>query len=149
MTLCSTCGNENVDGCRKCRFCEAELACAEEEIREAAIVHRTVNLKRGRPFVETALKKMENELTQAKSENVKVVTLIHGYGSSGKGGRIRVECRKLLDHMTQKGLIRKVLAGEHFNRREGNGKDLIRRFSGLEKHCTTDFNNPGVTIVEL
>lgn len=51
--------------------------------------------------------------------------------------------------MLEKGDIRNFIAGENFHRRRGGGKDLIRRFPGLEKECSTDFNNRGVTVVEL
>jgi hypothetical protein len=147
MRECPVCGNEVEPGLATCRFCGSELAVSGVGV--SAVLHKIVNIERGRPVVETALSKMRGEITLARHGNVKVVTLIHGYGSSGKGGRIRIECRKLLDHMVEKGEIRKFIAGEDFHRRRGGGKDLLRRFPGLEKPCSTDFNNRGVTVVEL
>lgn len=149
MTICPTCGNEAGNDSHKCKFCGADLGAVLEKDKKPAILHRRINLEKGRPFVETALKRMEHELTLAKSVNVKVMTLIHGYGSSGKGGKIRVECRKMLDHKVAKGEIRNSISGEQFNRRDGAGKSLIRRYPLLEKYCSSDFNNPGVTIVEM
>ena len=100
-------------------------------------------------MVETALKKMENELLRARADQVRVVTLIHGYGSSGKGGRIRTECRKLLDHMSSEKKINQLIVGEEFRKRMGPGKALLKRFPQLEHACASDFSNPGVTIVVL
>ena len=112
-------------------------------------VHRVVNIERGRPLVETALKIMQNELIRAAADNIKVVTLIHGYGSSGKGGRIRTECRKVLDHLQEAKKVNQVIGGEDFKRRCGAGKALVQRFPSLAKECSSDFSNPGITIVVI
>ena len=100
-------------------------------------------------MVETALKKMKNELARARADRVRVVTLIHGYGSSGKGGKIRTECRDLLDHMSSEKKINQLIFGEEFRKRTGPGKALLKRFPQLERDCSSDFSNPGVTIVVL
>jgi len=113
------------------------------------IPHRIVNIERGRPLVETALKQMENELARARTDRVRVVTLIHGYGSSGKGGKIRMECRKVLDQLSRRKKINFAIAGEEFRKRTGPGKALLHRFPHLERDCASDFSNPGVTIVVI
>lgn len=92
---------------------------------------------------------MQNELRRAASDRIKVVTLIHGYGSSGKGGRIRTESRKLLDHLHQKKEINQLIAGEDFRKRSGAGKALLQRFPSLVNECSSDFSNPGITIVVI
>ena len=95
------------------------------------------------------MKMMENELARARADKVRVLTLIHGYGSSGKGGKIRTECRKVLDHLAKKNSINQIIAGETFRKRTGPGKALLQRFPQLERDCASDFSNPGVTIVVL
>ena len=114
-----------------------------------AELHRIVNLEQGRPLVETALRKMDNELRRAQAEKLRVLTLIHGYGSSGRGGRIRRECRKVLDHLVEQKQINSFIAGESFKKRTGAGKALLKRYGQLEQSCRSDFGNPGVTIVLL
>lgn len=42
-----------------------------------------LNVELGRPIVEEALRKMSNALSTYKRQGVKVMTLTHGYGSSG------------------------------------------------------------------
>ena len=148
MILCPVCGNEADSSNATCRFCGAEIEPAEPE-RQPATIHRIVNIERGRPLVETALRQMENELRRAKSARVRVVTLIHGYGSSGKGGRIRTECRKVLDHLLQQNQVNQVIAGEDFRKRTGPGKALLKRYPELLGTCASDFSNRGVTIVVL
>jgi len=92
---------------------------------------------------------MENELARARTDRVRVVTLIHGYGSTGKGGRIRMECRKVLDQLSRRKKINFAIAGEKFRKRTGPGKALLHRFPHLERDCASDFSNPGVTIVVI
>ena len=94
MPLCPTCGNDSGTDATVCQFCGAELDCAERIGNTSAKLHKIVNLEYGRPTVETALVRLNTEIANARSEQIRVVTLIHGYGSSGKGGKIRVACRK-------------------------------------------------------
>jgi len=147
MIPCPTCGNKVEAGLSRCVFCDTALQNSPDTIVKSGILHRIVNLEYGRPVVESALKRMHNELEQAKIDGVRVVTLIHGYGSSGKGGRIRVECRKSLDYLRQKDCLKDVVHGEVFHRRSGLGKSLVRQYPELKQLCKSDFNNPGITVV--
>ena len=149
MVICAVCGNQSEGDTAICPFCGADLQVVRAQNRPQPIIQRTVNLKHGRPLVDTAIKRMSNELAQAAAQNVKVLILIHGYGSSGKGGRIREECRKVLDDWVRQRRLREVIYGEQFQRRHGPGKALLRRFPYLEEACATVFNNPGVTLAVL
>jgi len=147
--ICDVCGNETDAGDSACRFCDSPLEPGPDTLKSDDVAHRIVNIERGRPLVETALRKMDNELERARTERVRVVTLIHGYGSSGKGGKIRTECRKVLDYQLQQQKINAVIPGETFRKRNGSGKALMQRYPQLERICTADFANPGITIVVL
>ena len=78
-----------------------------------------------------------------------VVKIIHGYGSTGKGGRIRVETRRYLAEQKRKGLIRDFIPGEDFsifNEATRNAFALcgdLRRDDDLERY------NNGITVVVL
>ncbi len=148
MSPCPVCGNDIILNDVACRFCGAPLETAAVD-PAPGIPHRIVNIERGHPLVETALKNMDNELARARTDGVRVVTLIHGYGSSGKGGRIRTECRKVLDQLSRQKKINFAIAGEGFRKRTGPGKALLHRFPHLERDCASDFSNPGVTIVVI
>lgn len=143
MTICAVCGNEGGVGSRTCKYCGAEQ---ESQISEGPL-HKTVNLERGRPFVAEAVKKLKAEVQAAKIERVRVLTIIHGYGSSGKGGAIKDECRKCLDYLYSIGEIKGYIIGEEFSRRSGQVKNLLKRFPRLAVNRNLDRRNPGVTLV--
>jgi len=149
MIPCPTCGNKVDPGLSRCIFCDTDLEAKATTVIEPRRLYKSVNIEYGRPVVESALKRMQNELDQARLDGVKVLTLIHGYGASGKGGKIRVECRKSLDYLLQKGIVKKVVHGEHFHKNSGMGKSLVRQYPDLKQYCRSDFNNPGITVVEL
>lgn len=149
MVQCPVCGNETDTDSPLCRFCGGDLLRKSGDSRQTVILHRRINLEQGRPLVETALQRLKNELALAASLNIKVITLIHGYGSSGKGGKIREECRKILEDLVHHRRLRAVIPGERFHRRTGAGKALLRQFPQLDRETAAALNNPGVTIVVL
>jgi hypothetical protein len=143
VVICAVCGNETKERRGICRYCGT----AQEPQRVKGPLHKTVNLEKGRPYVERAIKKLKAELEAAKIERVRVLTIIHGYGSSGKGGAIKDECRKYLDYLSSIGEIKEYVAGEEFSRRSGRVKSLLGRFPGLAAKGDLDRRNPGVTLV--
>ncbi len=147
MLLCPVCGNENEVEEPVCRFCGNAVRPPAPEGRSAPILHRRVNLKQGRPVVEVAVQRMKQELAVAAALNTMVLSLIHGYGSSGTGGAIREACRRLLADLVHERQLQEIIPGELFHRRTGPGKALLRRYPQLAQTCRGDFNNPGVTIV--
>ena len=75
---------------------------------------REVNLELGRPTADEALRRLEAELEAARHMNTPLLKLIHGYGSSGKGGKIRIAARERLDFLMRKREIRGYICGENF-----------------------------------
>lgn len=110
---------------------------------------RTVNLKRGLPTVEEAIHRMERELRSAKLDRVKLIRIIHGYGSTGSGGKIKDRISKRLPSLLQQNKIRNYLEGEEYSDRTSAGNDLLSRYPKLRSSLRTDCENPGITFVEL
>ena len=144
MTICEVCGNEIAPKSSVCRFCGSKV---EQADQKPEFNHETVNIEQGRPVVEDAVRLLELHLKDAKKRRVTAITVIHGYGSSGKGGKIRLEVRKTLDHLKAKGLIYDYGAGEDFNRRMGPTKNLLQRFPGLAGNKNLGRGNRGITLV--
>ncbi|MDK9709291.1 MAG: Smr/MutS family protein [Desulforhopalus sp.] len=145
---CHVCGNEMPAMGSSCPYCGAameEPTCAGSTV----FIHKTVNLEVGRPVVEVALKRCRLALDEAIMNKVSIMTLIHGYGSSGKGGAIRAECRNLLDYFKEKGMISDYIAGEDFHKKSGRVKALLRRYAQLAKDRNLNQGNQGITLVIL
>ncbi len=141
---CGVCGNEVKPGLRRCPFCESVL---ELVLPGQLDLHKIINLKQGMPTVEQALLRLDRELAQARLEHRRVLTLIHGYGSSGAGGLIRQEVRDRLLYLQHRGGISAVIFGEDFSSRSGPCRDLLRRFPVLRQHHDLNRGNPGITLV--
>ncbi|MFP7754932.1 Smr/MutS family protein [Thermodesulfobacteriota bacterium B35] len=147
LIICEICGNEMEAALVTCPFCGAQRASDPLFLRGPS--HRTVNLEKGLPTVRQALERLRRELASARLQGYRVLTLIHGYGSSGRGGAIRTEVRRHLYYLRERGEINDVLAGEDFGRRSGHGRQLIRRFPFLASHHDADRGNRGITLVVL
>jgi hypothetical protein len=145
VVICTVCGNEAGDG--TCRFCGSKQE--PDSRREPDVFHKSINLELGRPFVENAIKKLLGEIQAARIERVSILTVIHGYGSSGIGGAIRHECRKILDYLCGTGMIKGYIPGEKFSSKSGSVKALLQQFPQLTRNRNLNRQNPGVTLVVL
>lgn len=117
---------------------------------EKRVFHlKTVNLEQGLPTVEQALSRLQSEIATARLEQITALTLIHGYGSSGKGGAIRLECRKTLHYLLSRGEVGAVVFGEDFGHRHPPVKHLLQRFPDLSRHPHLNNRNKGITLVVL
>jgi hypothetical protein len=145
---CDVCGNKIDSSLLLCPFCGSELKQADF-IKNTVFVHKTVNLEAGRPVLEIAISKLYEIIEDSIRNDVNMLTLIHGYGSSGKGGVIRSECRKILDFLKSKGQISDYIPGEDFNKRSGPVKSLLRRYPQLSEDKHLNRGNRGITLVIL
>ncbi len=108
-----------------------------------------VNLENGMPTVEEALSEMRLSLQSIRYSGVRFVKLIHGYGSTGRGGKICIGVRNELAAMVRKRLIRDFVTGEDFGPYSG----AARRMADQDREITRDPDygkcNHGITIVAL
>ncbi|MGB8775114.1 MAG: hypothetical protein WCC78_13295, partial [Terriglobales bacterium] len=73
-----------------------------------------LNLKAGMPTVEQAKRRLLESLYAPRGECGPVVKIIHGYGSTGKGGAIRSAIREQMAEWQRAGKVLKVVAGENW-----------------------------------
>src|SRR6266536_2369348 len=76
---------------------------------------KTLNIEQSLPTLEEARRQVIDEIRRAKREGVRVLKIIHGYGSSGKGGALCVGLRKSFKLRKKEGVIRDFIAGEDFS----------------------------------
>ena len=106
-----------------------------------------VNLELGRPSADEALRRLEHELAAKRHLRAKAMKIIHGYGSSGKGGRIRTASRKYLRAAQEQGRIYAVLPGERRTIFDEEAHRLMARCPALRDDCDRERYNCGVTFV--
>lgn len=99
--------------------------------------------------MEQALERLERDLREARPCGAKVVRVIHGYGSSGRGGKIRDAVRRELGRKLARCEVKAVTLGESYSSTTNAGRDLLSRFKELKPTERSDSANPGITIVEL
>ena len=73
------------------------------------------NIERGLPTVSQAQHRIEEEIEAARFGGWTCIKLIHGYGSSGKGGQIKNSLPTFLNAQMRKGKIRDYIRGEDFS----------------------------------
>lgn len=120
---------------------------ARREPRKSSF--RLVNLESGRPTVLEALSRLDQELAAARREGSVMLKLIHGYGSSGAGGDIRIAVQRRLTEISDGGQIRCCIFGEDWSRSDDKSWKLLRTHPDLKDDRDLGRRNPGITIVVL
>ena len=132
---CETCGNPIPAQAFTCRFCDASQS--------------VENFPKTQERVAQALERLERDLREARACEAKVVRVIHGYGSSGRGGKIRDAVRRELGRKLARGEVKDVTPGENYSSTANAGRDLLSRFKELKTTERSDNSNHGLTIVEI
>ncbi len=110
---------------------------------------RTFNVEAGLPTLEDARRLVAAEIKQAKREGAKVLKVIHGYGSSGRGGALCVGLRKSFGLRKKEGVIRDFIAGEDFSIFNQHVLALLEIIPGLRGDPDLNATNEGVTLLWL
>ena len=101
------------------------------------------------PTVEQAKRRLLESLYAPRGAVGPVVKIIHGYGSSGKGGAIRAAIREQMAAWQREGHVLKVVPGESWSIFDADSQDLRSRYAFLGKDEDLDRGNAGMTIVEF
>jgi hypothetical protein len=110
---------------------------------------RTVNLKSDRPTVPEALERLDREIARARQQNHTLLKLIHGYGSTGAGGDIRIAVQKRLHDLVEAGQIAGCIPGEDWSKSSNEAWRMLEAHPELKPDPDLGRRNPGITIVVL
>lgn len=110
---------------------------------------KAVNLKSDMPLVREALQRLERELALAQQEKIKLLKLVHGYGSTGAGGEIRIAVQKRLQEMLLSAQIRGCIFGENWSKSDAATWKLVQSHPELKTDSDLGRGNRGITIVLL
>jgi hypothetical protein len=108
---------------------------------------KVINLEEGMPTVDQARQRMLRELEAARRAGIKGVKLIHGYGSSGVGGDIRLGIGRTLQQMKRDGELTVVIYGEDWAVSNEDSWSLLKSHPSLKREEDLGRKNRGITIV--
>ena len=145
--LCSDCGNPREALEKSCPFCgSSDLP----PVSKKATGIFTLNLEVALPTVDQAVEKFDQALNELSGTAMKLIKVIHGYGSGGKGGRIKEAIRQELIYQRRDHVIHSYVAGEDLEPGKEAYQELIRQNPSVKKLLTRDmYSNPGITLVIL
>lgn len=110
---------------------------------------KTVDLKSDMPSVHEALQRLDRALAIARQEKTKLIKLIHGYGSTGAGGDIRIAVQKRLHELAQDGQVQGCIFGENWSKCDDATWRLLQAQPALKRDADLARRNRGITIVLL
>jgi hypothetical protein len=108
-----------------------------------------VRIKEGMPTVAEARRRLAVELEHARRRGVRVLKLIHGYGSSGVGGKLRGALRRSLAEMSLRARVGRVVFGEDWSIFDADTRSLLDAYPELRGDPDLERGNAGMTIVEV
>jgi hypothetical protein len=110
---------------------------------------RTFNVEATLPTVEEARRLVMEAIKQAKRERVNVLKVIHGYGSTGKGGALSTGLRKSFRLRKKEGIVKEYIAGEDFSIFNNIVLELLEAVPELRGDPDLNATNEGVSILWL
>ena len=106
-----------------------------------------VNIKQDMPLVADAMRYLQDSIVKLNRDKCQCVLIIHGYGSTGKGGAICEKARQWLKAQERNGKVKTVIFGEDFTLFNFKALELKNKYQELEQLMRVC--NNGVTVVEL
>jgi hypothetical protein len=105
------------------------------------------------PSVQEALQRLEREIAVARKEvrqgKVGLLKIVHGYGSTGAGGDIRIAVQRRLQDLAESGQIRGCIFGEHWSKTDEATWRILQGESALKSDPDLGRRNQGITVVML
>lgn len=110
---------------------------------------RVVNIEEGMPRVDEARDRLMKEIQKAKVNKVSALKIIHGYGSTGQGGALKIAINKSLSRMVKEGKLRAVVPGDNWSIFDNDSRVILEHCPNLNKDHDLEKGNPGITVVLL
>jgi hypothetical protein len=101
------------------------------------------------PAVHEALQRLEREIALAGQRKHSLLKIIHGYGSTGVGGDIRIAVQKRLQEMAEAGQIRGCIFGEDWAKSDDATWRMLQANAELKSDSDLGRRNRGITVVLL
>jgi hypothetical protein len=101
------------------------------------------------PSVSEALQRLEREIALARQKKHSLLKVVHGYGSTGAGGDIRIAVQKRLHELVESGQLRNCIFGENWVKSDEATWRLLQAHAELKGDLDLGRRNQGITVVLL
>ncbi len=109
-----------------------------------------LNIKQDGPYVDEALERLTEYLRKSLEVGIKAIVLIHGYGSSGEGGRIKWAIHDALENNRYSDRVDEYCFGEDVAYGSQAYHALHKRRPGLKRYLKRfKEGNAGMTVLLL
>lgn len=109
-----------------------------------------LNIKQDGPYVDEALERLTKYLRKCLEIGIKTIVLIHGYGSSGEGGRIKWAIHDALENNRYSDRVDEYYFGEDVAYGSEAYHALHKRRPGLKRYLKSfKEGNAGMTVLLL
>jgi hypothetical protein len=124
--------------------------CGSVELPNVFVDTIELNIKRDYPNVEEALEQFTECLRIATELGLKAIVLIHGYGSSGEGGRIKWAIHDGLENNHYADRVEEYFFGESVPYGSSACQTLLKQRPGLKRYLKHfKAGNAGMTVLLL
>jgi hypothetical protein len=124
--------------------------CGSEQLPTLNTDTIEINIKQGSPYVEEALDQLTEQLRKYLDLGIKAIILIHGYGSSGEGGRIKWAIHDALENNRYADRVEEYFFGENVAYGSESYHALLKRRPGLKRYLKRfKEGNAGMTVLLL
>jgi hypothetical protein len=101
------------------------------------------------PSVQEALQRLDRAIALARQERHSLLKVVHGYGSTGTGGDIRIAVQRRLHELSEGGQIRGCIFGEDWSKTDDATWRLLQKESALKSDPDLGRRNQGITVILL
>ena len=108
---------------------------------------REVNIKIDNPNADYAMYLLDEEIKYSKAIGNRVILVIHGYGSHGRGGIIKQSIKEYLPDLKRRGVITDFVFGENWGDTNEIKKTICRISPELIINSNVRNINSGVSVV--
>lgn len=124
--------------------------CASMELPNVLVDVTELNIKQGFPTVEQSLDYLTEYLRAAYDLGLKAIVIIHGYGSSGEGGRIKRALHDALENNHYADRVEEYFFGEQVAYGSPVCQALLKQRPGLKRYLKHfKAGNAGMTVLLL
>lgn len=105
------------------------------------------NIEKFMPTVYQAEILLKNHIETNRRKGIKAFKIIHGYGSTGKGGSLRTGLRSYLSELKKHKIIADFIPGENWSVFDETTRKTLDLDNSFRKDSDLDKSNAGVTII--